>query len=461
MNNTCDLYVSFASQDNLASEENRGWVDAFIKYFSYFFERSNHNTPNIELSKSLEDSDAFKPPEKEIYDVALVFLSENYLNHKQCLKELDFLSGLKNQPKFFFIEIDRLPEQHLPDIAKISPVFMFYKETETGVERLDFQYDAKYWFNLLDLSYDINNSIDEHNIQQIKGKVYLAETTSDQIINRENLKRELILNHYDVFPKKLLPYERKSLEQELETYASQIDLSIHIIGKNYLELNEEEDISLVELQNQIYSKLCYQEETDQLNFFRIIWVPPGIQKDADELQSKYIEQLKKNKELLIGAEIAEIPFEDLKSIVLQRISSENDKVNQPEIKNGNGVYLIFDPQDQNKIEPIEKMLIKNKIQTTKLDFNSKKINLYENHKQNLLGGEGIIIYYGQDNKDWIKSKLKDIIKAPGYGRKEPFKIKGLIVENELSGIDEKLLQDFKIIKNDDKLEDNLKAITIK
>jgi len=39
----------------------------------------------------------------------------------------------------------------------------------------------------------------------------------------------------------------------------------------------------------------------------------------------------------------------------------------------------------------------------------------------------VLIYYGQGNQLWIRSKSRDLLKIAGYGRKKPLAAKGVML----------------------------------
>jgi len=68
-------------------------------------------------------------------------------------------------------------------------------------------------------------------------------------------------------------------------------------------------------------------------------------------------------------------------------------------------------------------------------------NLVQLHRHYLANCSGVLIHYSGDNVPWISSKLKDLLKAPGFGRKHPIKAMAVMVQNgdkfapPISGLD--------------------------
>ena len=47
------------------------------------------------------------------------------------------------------------------------------------------------------------------------------------------------------------------------------------------------------------------------------------------------------------------------------------------------------------------------------------------HQENLRRCDASIIYYGDATEEWIKTKLQDLLKAPGFGRDKPMEAKAV------------------------------------
>jgi hypothetical protein len=43
------------------------------------------------------------------------------------------------------------------------------------------------------------------------------------------------------------------------------------------------------------------------------------------------------------------------------------------------------------------------------------------HIENLLKADAVLIYKGESTMDWLNSKIRDLVKSPGYGKAYPFR----------------------------------------
>ena len=51
----------------------------------------------------------------------------------------------------------------------------------------------------------------------------------------------------------------------------------------------------------------------------------------------------------------------------------------------------------------------------------KIISHLSRHINNLLVADAVLIYKGDSTMDWLNSKIRDLVKAPGYGKSKPFR----------------------------------------
>jgi len=90
------------------------------------------------------------------------------------------------------------------------------------------------------------------------------------------------------------------------------------------------------------------------------------------------------------------------------------------------IYLIVDRDDVGEIKPLEEFLNKQGFKVLSSVFDGDLIDLRNIHHENLRKCDGSIIYYGKANEEWMKTKIQDLLKSPGFGRKRPMKVKAII-----------------------------------
>ena len=62
------------------------------------------------------------------------------------------------------------------------------------------------------------------------------------------------------------------------------------------------------------------------------------------------------------------------------------------------------------------------------NFNGKQIEFLENHRESLVQSDGVLLFANK-NLNWVNSKLNDVIKAPGFGKHQPFDAKAIYIKD--------------------------------
>lgn len=304
-----------------------------------------------------------------------------------------------------------------------------------------------YWSKLLDLSSIVLRMISEdHGTAKIKtgdqNVVFLASTSSDMDPGRDILRRELIQHGYRVEPEidlRIIPGET---ENYLLPILEKAKIAVHLFGNDYGELFAGTDRSLPEYQMDFVTdyidKLEHQKATQSGNLIRLIWISPEIS-PLDEKQIAFLEQLKQNIEKLRRTEIIQAPLELFKSILLKRlrqISQEEIRIAAQVKADKKTIYVIHDKRDEQEATVLIDKFLNAGINAVKIDFETDSANLINIHRENLVRCDAALIIYGHSNRFWLSSKMKDLLKAPGFGREQPLAAKVLMIsgEDKLSGM---------------------------
>lgn len=336
-----------------------------------------------------------------------------------------------------------------PDLIRSLMGYQFYKTLEDGsIEVFEspesfFSAEAEqhYWIPMTDLAYDIFNAIQRRQAlgegfhdKKAPKAVYLAETTPDLFLYRYIIQRELKKYGFEVFPNRTLPLEASELKQTMHKYLKKSSISIHLIGSSYGTVLEGSESSLVELQNKIAAEY-YDEvfrdlpKNKEAPFKRLIWVPTFL-KNLNEKQILFLEALKADANLSKGAEIVQIPLEDLKVIIKEQVFEQNKgvfEVIQPEA--GKPVlYLIFDKSDKEGAAPLQEFFKHRGIEVIAPVFEGKLLEIHYSHIRNLKICDSAMIYYGKVDEKWVNTKISDLLKSPGMGRIHKLLAKGIYLE---------------------------------
>ena len=327
---------------------------------------------------------------------------------------------------------------------------------KTEAERL-------YWLKVVDLAYAIYNATvpeeSENRIKNLSKSVFVAEVSDDQKKFRDTVIRELAYHGYNIYPHKSLPSNKIDFHQVVAENIESSQLSIHIMGAEYGNSVTGEDISKVESQNKIASEINKKTGVE-----RLIWVSPEL-KDFEEKQQVYLDLLKKNIDEMEGAEMVQTPLEIFKTIITNRLSGKQKRkvVNDKSNSNSKRIYLINGKEDFDNVKGIETWITSNGYELIKSDFDGERGDIVEKHRNNLVQCDGAIVYYAHSNPQWVRMKMQDLVKAPGFGRDKAMDFTAIYstIKEELP--QNTTLSNFLNIRQEGKEinKDGLKEITIK
>lgn len=456
MNYKYDFFISY----NIREEEPKPlekWINNLTYYLELILTRLLLRKPIYKTSKNISPgSQDFNEIIKNTATFIIVVTNE-YLELDENKKAFELIINqlsiktTKKQNRLFKILKSNIPSSIQPkSINKLLSHDFFIREGYSAEKHelgsfFASDIERHFWFKLLDLAYDL--SFDLCALQQngqrplLPKTVFLAETSDDQVENRDIVKRELLRFGYKVLPDKRLPDEPLKLRAELTDYLGFCSVSVHIIGEKYGEVLQNSKYSKVELQNLIAAD--YYRRVKDLkrgkgvdSFSRFIWLPPDLKLNNEE-QRIFVEKLKLDNEALSGADVLETPIELLKTII-KRQAEENAKLNNNQDENSQNdkdlkkkvVYYIFEKEIAEEAEAFIKWLKKKEMDVRMPVFEGNKLQLMNNHRKNLIESDGIIIEFRSKNTNWLRSKLLDLIKSPGYGKQKPFKVKALVVEQK-------------------------------
>lgn len=449
------VFINYAISDNESVNNQPGWVESFSYVLKLMTSQVLRDNTQLALREDFKAEELNNILFKEIKVFVNIF-SKSYTQDKGAQKIWEDYIAHKNSSSEHFTV---LKSPILEEQASTN-YYEFYsnngqEDDHSWNPDLENEHSKDYWLKVMDLSYDIAETLGKEKLQSSKS-VFIAETTPDQKSTRDAIKRDLLRHGFKVLPEYPLPQNKDQMKDQVIKNLKDSDLSVHILGDKYGDKKVLKNLSVVDFQNKIAAEFC-QKNSSMLN--RVIWLSPEY-KNTDLEQNEYLEQLRRNKDELSSAELVQTPIELLKSIILENLekggqkSQNNVKMKSKElesIKEG-GVYIIHDAADKEEVKDLVKWFQKNDFDVHTPDFDLEHYKLMSDHKEKLKKTDSILIYCNHGNIQWSKTKIKDIIKAPGYGRTKPFQFKCLYLASEKnldlkSQVEE---SDFKIIENTDK-----------
>jgi hypothetical protein len=321
------------------------------------------------------------------------------------------------------------PEETPPELRDLLGYEFFKVDPETGrVRELDEVFgpeaQREFWLRLDDLAYDVcallrdletsNQGAEEER----NDAIFLAESTSDMKEEREALRRDLQQHGYRVLPEKPLPLVAEEAEAVIRADLARCRMSVHLVGRNYGVVPEGGARSLIETQHELATECAQTEER-----LRIVWLPAGQSVD-DERQRALIDRLRQDPRIKGNADLLESSFEDLRTAVhgwLLRAAepAENGSRRATADAVPPLLYLVADPRDEEAITPWGHALHEKQLEVVWPELRGDEAEIREYHEENLRTCDGVLIFHGSGNEAWLRRKLGEIQKSPGYGRTAP------------------------------------------
>ena len=438
MNFDVDVLITFAQKDNeTSSKTENGWVSHFKKFLELMLLQVLGTKPNILLK---DEFDSVTASTMDNVAVVVAILSKDFVQSGRCLDTLETFTKAASDSKanriFKVMKNPLMLQEQPPKLRDLLGYDMFQIDTETGLmkEYSDFfsqEAEKQYWMKMVDLAYDINESLlflREGQKSEVKNMfrrktIYLAETGHDISVQRNIIKRELQRHGYLVLPKTTLPNSAVELERIVKKDLEECSLSIHLVGSAYGEIPEGGDRSVVDIQNRLAAELSTVKRQNKEDFSRLIWISPNL-KNASDRQRAFIDNIRRDIEAQEGAEILQNPLEDFKNIMREELLDAQDKEYQD--YHGKAIYLVHDRIDEKEVGPFKDAIEKSGFKVLLPAFEGDLLEVRKQHIENLRNFDGAIIFKGKVNDQWVRMKVLDLLKAPGFGRKKPIKGKAIV-----------------------------------
>lgn len=464
MSSNREILLCFSDEDNQPIEGGlKGWVSNFHKFLSTLISQISRDNAAIRMvsGNDLSTLDFTKA------GAVIIIPSENLMKHDQFLANLnDFAKKAKEANNLRIngiskvFKVNKRPfdiDSVLPEISNLISYDFYLIDSLTG-EPQEFkrffgnEAERSYWMKLVDMAYDLNQLIVEEakleeespeSVDDREKTVYLASTGIDMVIQRDIIKRELIRHGYKVLPQHSLPKEIHALESMVKNDLDRCRLSIHLVGEDYGYRPKGSELSVVDIQNRLASNHTYEmveynkKNKEKLPFSRLIWVSPEL-KNVTERQKIFIEDLKTDAASLEEAEVLQITLPELKSIIREELVTGGRFQNKHDIKgysfeeadDKHIVYLMTDKSDKKSSIPIKEYLEKQGFKVVLPSFEGDLVDIRYIHQENLRRCDASIIYFGKSTEAWIKTKLQDLLKAPGFGREKKMLAKAVYFQGQ-------------------------------
>ena len=437
MNFEEEAFISYAHLDNQELIEGRkGWVSDFHRALKIRLGELLGKDPRIWRDPKLQGNDSFPDTLSEKLQKVAAFLpvlSPRYIKSEWTRRELanfcaaaQKTTGICHGDKARIFKILKTPvplEDHPPELQSLLGYEFFKLDEETGRVRelseiFGPELQGEFWIKVSDLAHDLCELLrglesEESPPEQDKPAVYVAETTRDQADARDLIRRNLKQHSHPAFPAQALPLMQPDVTNLVQQQLAHCRASIHLIGKNYGAVPEGCAESLPEIQNRLAAERAVKGD-----FSRLVWIPPGLRVE-DERQREFIRRLRMDPGFQNGSDLLETPLEKLQTGIFDRLNppAKTSKAAPVEASGSfSRVYLIFDQRDQEAVQPWAEFLFNQGLEVLQSGFDGSEAEIREYHQENLCACDAVLIHYGSGNEIWLRKQLREIQKAPGYGR---------------------------------------------
>ena len=258
--------------------------------------------------------------------------------------------------------------------------------------------------------------------------VYLATTTSDVQDERDRIRRELLERGHIVLPDAPLPMLNRDVESVVQECLAKCTIAVHLLGRHYGVTPEDSSESIPALQVRLTSRHAERQELQ-----RLIWMPGDG--SEDQRQRDFLGRVQEDPKLQHRVEIIEGNLNVLKKDLIRRLNPPDEKppavparaAPKATANQAPKLYLICDSRDEAAIEELEDYLFEQGIEICLPAFDGSDADAEALHQENLLTCDAVLVYYGSAPKAWVDIKLRELLKAAGYGRENAIQLQAVYV----------------------------------
>lgn len=456
-----DLLLNYAAIDDYPLQDGKpGWVSQLHRNLEVRMEQLSGE--KVHIGRLPED--AVSPSiEAELLEhvhqakAMISVVSPPFVNSLRCQREVErFWQGaertggryIKDKSRLLKVLKTSVAEQQMPrplvDIFSPLSGFEFFElDADTGrVREFDETFGPtlkqRFFERVYDLAYDgcqVLSLLKQYRASDVPQAanphqqwIYLATTTSDVSDERDRIKRELLERGHLVLPDAPLPMLAKDVEAVIRDCLSKCTIAVHLLGQRYGVTPEDSSESIQALQVRLTADRAFGP-----NLQRLIWMPGGSE-IADERQRAFVLRVQEDPVLHHRAEVIEGNLNLLKKDLIRRLTPPEEKPKAPTAPRSNAspggapkLYLICDPKDEAAVEGLEDYLFAQGLEVMLPAFDGDDADAAALHQDNLLTCDAVLVYYGAAPKAWVDIKLRELLKATGYGRPAPIGVQAVYV----------------------------------
>ena len=440
-----DVYISYSALDDQSlSGDAEGWISRFHRNLKIRLQQLAGREVKVYRPSRKEHNENLEPAvlsELPKVKSLLTVVSPPFANSTSCAQEVQTFIEQRSNADSHLVKVVKTPvdDRRLQgmgqDILTQVNDHNFYEQDDSGrvleyEESFGEDLKRRYYEKIYDVAYELNQTLASDPGDTVVDTMtypvaYVAATTSDVRNEYEVICRELTEQGYRVVPDKPLTLERDTLVEEVTGYLQGAELIVQLAGSSYGIVPENAQQSVLELQSSEIRQWLQAHPTQQF-----VWCEgAGI---TDARQHDFLEQLRTEDAARDNCELVEGHLSLLKEAISQHLMSLQDTENtesekQPKDEDIRMVYLICDSVDEDETEALEDFLFQQGLEVSLPDFDCPQDEVSQLHLQTLCECDAVIIFYGGVRKSWVDIKLRDTLKAAGYGRTTPIPQVGVYI----------------------------------
>jgi hypothetical protein len=445
-----DAFISYAHLDNVGLVEGRkGWVANLHRALEVRVAQLLGKEARIWWDAELQGNDVFAitlVDQLKRVAALIAVITPRYVRSDWGRRELSEFckvaeeqGGLRVEDKARIFKVLKTPvplDQQPPELQSLLGYEFFKVDPASGkVRELDQVFgpeaERDFWLKLDDLANDLCLLIKMlepepgpgARADPSRGTVYVALTTTELNDEREALVRDLEQHGYAVLPNRSLPLSAPEVEEHVRSDLSRCRMSIHLVGATCSLVPEGGDDPLQEIQNELAL-----ERAKQGSFVHLVWIAPHLNV-SDERQRRFLERLRSDERCPKGTDLLETSFEDLRTVIDLRLQQQEKTSTATRTPPCAGaampqLYLLYDSRDSSAVTAWTDVLFPS-FEVIHPVFEGSETDLREYHAENLRCCDAVLIFYGAGNELWLRGKLREIQKSPGYGRTKALPVVGI------------------------------------
>ncbi|MBN2275503.1 MAG: hypothetical protein JXK95_14315, partial [Bacteroidales bacterium] len=101
------------------------------------------------------------------------------------------------------------------------------------------------------------------------------------------------------------------------------------------------------------------------------------------------------------------------------------RIPETSTESGYALYLLYEKPEEQKIREYIPLMQSRGFRIINDTKNAIDFMSITDHIRKLKNADAVIIYKGNSSMEWLNSKIRDLVKVPGFGKEKPFKAVGI------------------------------------